>query len=43
MNTMLELSMDAHYDVIASCLIVTIVLMAKTWIHFRDRAVKITK
>lgn len=40
MNTMLELSMDAHYDVVAACLIVAVVVSAKLWFHFQGRALK---
>lgn len=40
MNTMLELSMDADYDVVAACLIVAVVVAAKLWFQFQGRVTK---
>lgn len=40
MNTMLELSMDANYDIIAACLIVAVTVAAKSWFYFKERASK---
>ncbi len=37
MNPMLELSMDADYDVLAACLIFAAAIAAKCWIQFKSR------
>lgn len=37
MNTMLELSRYAHYDAIAACLIVAVVVATKFWFHPKSR------
>lgn len=37
MNPMLELSMDADYDVMAACLIVAFAVGARLWIRYQCR------
>lgn len=37
MNTMLELSMDADYDVMAAVLIISFAVVARLWIRYQCR------